>query len=212
MRYVIGGGLGLLLLFSLTGCQDLFTRSAFSWAATDPANMSAAQLQTYAEGLVKAGDNEAMAEAYAALVETLPATAAEDPELYLLASDLAMGGSGLPDAITEAVSLLPDFETMDPTELEDTISDLINGIDGTLLAGSVDLFTDVSALSGTADTITEAQYTNAAVAQLFVIYQEAADPTAPSAITGDPRFTQVEAWALAGGLDLDTFTDLLGAE
>jgi hypothetical protein len=210
MRYktIIRGGLGLLLLFSMTGCQDLFTRSAFTWAAADPSDMSAAQLKTYAEGLVMSGDNEAMAEAYTALVDTLPDDAADDPDLYLLASDLAMGGSGLPDAITEAVSLLPDFETMDPTELENTISDLINGIDGTLLEGSVDLFTEVSALPGSADSITESQYTNAAVALLFVIYQDTPDP---ADITADPDFAQVEAWALAGGMDLDTFTDLLGA-
>lgn len=210
MRYktMIRGGLGLLLLFSLTGCQDLFTRSVFSWAATDPSDMSAAQLKTYAEGLVKAGDKDAMAEAYAALVETLPATAAEDPELYLLASDLAMGGSGLPDAITEAVSLLPDFDPDNPGDMEATIQTLIDGINGDLLAGSVEQFTAVAALDGAADTITETQYTNAAVALLFVIYQDTPDP---ADITADPQFDQVEAWALAGGLDLDSFTDLLGA-
>jgi len=211
MRYkdIIRGGLGLLLLFSLMGCQDLFTRSAFAWAATDPSDMSAAQLKTYAEGLVKAGNKDAMAEAYAALVEKLPDDAADDPELYLLASDLAMGGSGLPGAMVEAVSLLATFDPDEPGDMEDTIQALIDGIDGDLLAGSVTQFAAVAALEdGAAETITETQYTNAAVAQLFVIYQGTPDP---ADITDDPRFSQVEEWALLGGMDLDSFTDLLGA-
>lgn len=201
------GGLLLGILFLFISCQDVFTTSAFSWAATDLADMSGEQQIAYAEEIVKSGDSDAMADAFDAIVDDLPVTAAEDPELYLLATDLAMGGSGLPDAITEVVAILPDIDDLTEAELEEQITDIIEGIDVAYLEDSVALFTEVLAVEGVSDDITESQYTNAAVAQIFVIYEEVGAEN----VTSHADYAQALEWAELGGMDIDSFNDMLGA-
>ncbi len=202
------GGLFLGILFLFVSCQDIFTTSAFSWAATPLSEMSGEQQVAYAEEVAKSGDSDAMAEAFTAIADDVAATTAEeDPDLYLLASDLAMGGSGLPDAITEVVGLLPDIDDLSEAELTAEIDTIIEGIDPTYLEDSVALFTEVSTVADAADDITESQYTNAAVAQIFIIYEEVGAEN----VTTHPDYAQAEAWATLGGLDAADFTDMLGA-
>ena len=198
-RTVIQAVLVSALLLLFIGCQDIFTQSAFTWAAQDPADMSGDQLEAYAEDVVKSGDTDAMAETFDALEPTLPAAAEDDPELYLLASDLAMGGSGLSEALSEV------FQAGEDTELvfEDVLNDVISGLDAVYLQDSIDIFADVATAAGGDPSIEieDSQYVNAAIAQAILIYEDIGAYGTPD--PADPRVIQAEAWAAAGGLVLD---------
>ncbi len=190
----------IISLFIFAGCEALFTTSAFEKLAADPSDMSPAQLETYAEGIAQSGDSDAMAEAFDAVEENLPADAADDPELYLLAADLALGGSGLTEAIVDVAA---EFTagTIEEFDLVGTVE----SIDSALLISSVDLFEDVVAVEGA--EITDSQYANAAAAQALVIINEAEDMD--SIDLDDDRWDNVIEWGEAGNVDLN---DLLGLE
>ena len=195
----------LLLLSSLfiilSGCEALFTTSVFESLAKSPSEMSTAELETYAETVLSSGNSEDMAETFTAVEASLPETAEEDTEAYLLATDLALGGSGLTDAITDIV---PDI-------MEGSIDDtfdyqtVLDSLDDTLIASSVDLFTEVAAVEGA--EISESQYVNAAVAQALVLIDEAGGDVSAVDDT-DPRIDLITAWAEAGGVDVSAYLSL----
>jgi len=201
-----------MLLIAMTGCQDIFTYSVLAPLATSPADMTTAQLESYAEGALSSGDSAAMKAAYDALAASLPDDVATNPDLCLLATDLAIGGSGIPNAVTGALSLVTSIPA-DPTPeetaaLETAITNLIGEIDTTILADSVDIFEDLADLAATDSTveISDTQYTNAAAALVFAIVTDpdVADPAA------DPRMTTAGEWATAAGFDMTMLTGMLG--
>jgi len=197
--------LSVLTLILAAGCEGLFTQSLFSSFAADPSEMSAAQLEVYSQGLVGSGDTEAMAEAFTALEATLPADPADDPELYLLATDLAMGGSGLTDVVLEVADMAISGDIpSDPAELTALYNDIMQDLNVSILTQSVAIFEDVAALSGAEDIISSSQYANAAAAMVIVLLDEAAgDPD--SIDTLDPRYDLAQDWASLAGIDIDTF-------
>ena len=108
-----------------SGCQAVFTQSPFAGLQRDPSNLSPEQKIGYAESLLATGDTEAMADAYeeiAKLLEDDP----DDPELNLLAAELAMGASGVNDVIEEAISAGDNFDVN--TALENLDMDAIDSV------------------------------------------------------------------------------------
>ena len=86
----------VILLISLSNCQDLFTTNFFSFLQTDPADMSRDELIQYGWDVIAIGDEEKMAAAYNA-AENMLADNPDDGELSYLAANLAIELSGLAD-------------------------------------------------------------------------------------------------------------------
>jgi len=208
MRKVFPGLIVLVItIFILTGCEDLFTTSVFESLAASPSDMTDAQLETYAESVLSSGDSGAMVAVLDAIEDSLTTTtAADDPELYLLATDLALGASGLTDALVEVV---PDVLAGDIEMDETYYTDLLESFDQELISDSVSTFEDVFDAAAADDTIviTESQYTNAAVAQALVLIDEAEgsmDIFENPTVEQEEDVQNVLDWAEAGGVDLST--------
>ncbi|MFO7848703.1 MAG: hypothetical protein R6V67_01975 [Spirochaetia bacterium] len=110
--FFIAAAVALPLLFA--GCEDFFTTSPLSWAQRDPSKLSADQQISYAEFALGSGDTEKLKDAYNAIKDS------DDPEVQYLASQVAIGASGINDAISGAL------EDPDNTDLET----VLNEIDG----------------------------------------------------------------------------------
>ena len=198
--------LGILMIItavvlSLSGCEALFTKSVFTGFAADPADMSPSQLEAYAEGLLGGGDADAMAVAFTALADDLPADAADDPELYLLATDLAMGGSHLTEVMMDVADMaLTGDVPADPVAFYDEV---MASLDVAMLEDAVDIFSDVSALSNADEIITETQYANAAAALAIVILNDVGND--PADLNTDPRYATLQDWATLGGVDIESY-------
>src|SRR6056297_3393892 len=103
MKKILKGTLLIVILpILLISCEQMFTYSMFEWAQRDPSNLSDDQQISYAKSVLGSGDKEAMADAYEAIKDNT------DPEVQLLASKLAVGASGLNEAVEAAIS---DFES-----------------------------------------------------------------------------------------------------
>ena len=182
-------------IFTYTSCQQIFTYSALEWAQRDPADLPPEQQISYAESILSSGDTEAMADAYAVIDDLL----ADDPnnvDLILLAADLAIGGSGITDAIANL-----DLENLD-TSVETILAD----IDLDLVAASAAHIVDAEALDPTA--ISTDQYLNTGLILLAKAADEAGGfgnldaVLGASLITGDFGYATLE--------DADRFITLGG--
>jgi len=153
-----GGALLLVfLLLLLASCEQMFTYSPLSWAQRDPADLSDAQKIAYAESVLGSGDTDAMADAYDAIKDS------SDPDTQLLASQLAIGASGLNEAIQDA---LADFDSLESGTA--SINDYLNTIDDVMLQNAIDAMDAAEADSDTKDDITQEEYLVTAAAILIV--------------------------------------------
>jgi hypothetical protein len=191
MKKITGIIVTILVYLLLSSCQQIFTYSPLTFAQRDPADLPPEQQVAYAESALASGDVDAIISAYEAIANS------DDPDINLLASELAFAGSGVSDAIEEATALL-DGGSGD-------FLDLLVGLDGDLLQGSADEFE--SALVGGA-TPTEEQFVNAAVSLVLVELQDpvadidsviadlttVADSVTPPTVDDvfDPTWTPVE--------------------
>jgi len=188
--------LAVITIMIYTSCQQIFTYSALEWAQRDPADLPPAQQIAYAESILSSGDTDAMADAYAVIDDLLD----DDPDnvdLQLLAADLAIGGSGITDAIANL-----DLENLD-TSIEDILAD----IDLDLVAASADHIIAAEALDPTA--ISEEQYLNTGLILLAQAADEAGDFTALNLITiggiveaGETTLIQSHDFIVNGGGDI----------
>ncbi|MDY7027356.1 MAG: hypothetical protein SVR04_03560 [Spirochaetota bacterium] len=147
---IVRGALFVVLLVLLLGsCEQMFTFSPLSWAQRDPANLSDAQKIAYAESVLGSGDADAMADAYNAIKDS------SDPDVQLLASKLALGASGINEAIENALANFDAIEA-DPN----TVSDYINTttIDPDMLDNAINAMYDADADSETKEDITQEDY------------------------------------------------------
>ena len=135
-------------------CQAVFTFSPFSAFQRDPANLPAEQQLAWAESMLATGDAELMAEAYAIIIALL-AEDPDNPELNLLAANLAIGGSGLG-------SLLTSIDTSSGTESLETS---LETLDYELLGEVAQYVTTASENGG---EVSETEYVNAAAAIVMV--------------------------------------------
>jgi hypothetical protein len=189
--------LGVLILF--VSCQAVFTYSPVTFLQRDISTRPAAEQISRARDVLGSGDVEQMEEAYA-IVEALLETS-DDPELSLLAADLAFGASGMTEVFTSALQDLDTITEGSSEELEEVLEDL----DTELIAEGADhIQTAIDAGAEVSDT----QYVIAGAALLTTAVELAGGFDEVGALTeGDPGFEEfqdAEAYFTAGGA-----TDLL---
>jgi len=157
MKKILKGTLLIVILpILLISCEQMFTYSMFEWAQRDPSNLSDDQQISYAKSVLGSGDKEAMADAYEAIKDNT------DPEVQLLASKLAVGASGLNEAVEAAIADLDAIE--DGTK---TIDEYLNTIDESMLLAAVNSMANASRDDSTESTITNEEYITAAAASLI---------------------------------------------
>ena len=152
--------LAAITILIYTSCQQIFTYSVLEWAQRDPANLPEAQQIAYAESILTSGDTEAMAEAYE-VINDLVTDNPDDVELRLLAADLAIGGSGITDAIAN----------LDLENLDTSVETILASLDLTLVAAAADHVIAAEALDPTA--ISAAQHLNTGLSLLAKAADEA---------------------------------------
>ena len=177
-----------------TSCQQVFTSSVYFWVETDMSTMSDEQKVSYAEDLLSSGTADQLGEAYAEIAALLGDDPGAKPELALLAADLAVGASGLGEAMSSALETVSSGGDVSADLLED-----INTVD---LQNAVDM---VTAAEDGGATLTAEQYTNAAAAQMLVVIDEAGGVESLDSIDPeDPDLVQAQEWAEAGGIDIES--------
>lgn len=183
-------------VFLLSACQAIFTYSPLSFLQRDISNLPPAQQVKVAEDALGSGDPNQMTEAYAAIVTLLETS--NDPDLSLLAADLAFGASGMTELFT---SVIQDAESLMGAPTEE-LTALLEGLDTDLIAEGAGHIQD--AASADAD-ITDTQYLTAGAALLASAVEQAgsfedvADP-----VPADPWYQDVqdaEAFLIEGGAE-----------
>src|SRR6056297_2236543 len=159
MKKILKGTLLIVLLpLLLTSCEQMFTYSMFEWAQRDPSNLSEAQQVSYAQNVLGTGDQQTMADAYEAIKDN------EEPEVQLLASKLAVGASGINEAVEQALS---DLESGSTGSLES----YLDSIDSTMLDNAVKSMTAAADDIATASEVTSEEYLTVAAAGLISAVQ-----------------------------------------
>ncbi len=176
----------VVTIFIYTSCQQFFTYSALEWAQRDPSDLPTEQQISYAESILSSGDTDAMADAYAVINDLVT----EDPdnvELQLLAADLAIGGSGIADAITN----------LDLDDLENSVETILADLDLDLVAASAVHVEAAAALDP--DAVSPEQYLNTGLILLAQAAEEAggfgnlnADSLGASLKSGEAGFATLE--------------------
>lgn len=181
--------LAAVTILIYASCQQIFTYSALEWAQRDPSSLPPEQQIAYAESILSSGDTAAMAEAYDVINDLVTANP-DDVELQLLAADLAIGGSGIADAIAN----------LDLNDLEASVETVLASLDLTLVAASADHIIAAEALDPTA--ISEEQYLNTGLILLAKAADEAGSFSLLSTISADPGWTtlvQANNFVILGG-------------
>src|SRR6056297_414366 len=154
MKKILKGTLLIALLpLLLTSCEQMFTYSMFEWAQRDPSNLSEAQQVSYAQNVLGTGDQQAMADAYEAIKDN------SDPEVQLLASKLAVGASGLNEAVASAIDNMDAIE-----DGSKNIEDYLNTIDAVMLTNAADRMSAALDDPSTKDSVTSEDYVTVAAA------------------------------------------------
>lgn len=112
-------------MLMLSGCEQIFTYSPLTWAQRDPANLSTEGKIAYATGALSS-DTATMQSAFDAIVDI------DDPDVQYLASQLAVGASGINDAIDNMVTALD--AGVDPATID--AADILADLDQTYLQGA----------------------------------------------------------------------------
>jgi hypothetical protein len=184
------------LIFS--GCQAVFTYSPLEFLQRDMAALPEAQQVTRAEDALGSGDVAEMGDAYDTIALLL--VEPHEPELDLLAADLAFGASGMTEVIT---SVLQDPEALSGGATE-ALTAILDTLDTDLIAEGV---THVQEAAAGGAEISESQYVVAGAALLASAVEAAgsfeaiADPA-----EDDPWYQDVqdaEAFFAAGGVTDD---------
>ena len=142
----------------IASCQAVFTYSPFSFLQRDISTRPVAEQVTRARDALTTGDREQMEEAYAVVAALLEENA-DDPELNLLAADLAFGASGMTDVFTSALEDIDAIAEGTPEDLAETLESL----DIELIEAGVD---HVRAAEEAGGEVTETQYVIAGAALL----------------------------------------------
>lgn len=184
-----------VLIFA--SCQQFFTYSAFEWAQRDPSDLPPAQQIAYAKSILSSGDTVAMAAAYG-IINNLIEDDPDDVDLRLLAANLAIGGSGISDAISD----------LDLDDLGNSIETILSDIDLDLVTASATHIEAAAALDPYA--VSSEQYLNTGLILLALAAEEAGGFTNLSdpLTTGNPGFsTLVKAskFVTWGGGDIEDY-------
>jgi len=120
-------------VLALAGCEQFFTTNILSGLQRDPSNLSFDQQVAYAESALSSGDEDAMADAYDALSDSLEDENNDDPELNSLAAELAIGASGLTDTLPDLVDAAVNGAFSDQTELANSVNGVLGDVDYTYI-------------------------------------------------------------------------------
>jgi hypothetical protein len=154
MKKILKGTLLIVLLpILLISCEQMFTHSLFEWAQRDPSNLSEAQQVSYAQSVLGSGDKDAMTDAYEAIKDN------SDPEVQLLAAKLAVGASGLNEAVESAIADLDAIE-----DGSKSIEDYLNTIDAVMLTNVADRMSEALDDPSTKESVTSEDYVTVAAA------------------------------------------------
>ncbi len=191
--------------FLLSACQELFTTSLMEGLQRDPSNLPPTQQVAYAEDALEAGDTAAMADIYDEIVDL----AADDPEQYLLAADLAMGLSGISETFETVMS--------DPGSVD--IDTVLEDMD---LAMLTDVDNHIAAAIAQGITPTEGQYAAAAAAIIIEYLDPDLDGDIAEAGSGDlttvdwdsppAALADAAAYLTAAGYDPEEFDDIFNGD
>lgn len=192
----------------ILGCEQVFSTNLFTGLERDPSKLSLDQQIVYAQNALASGDPDKMAKAYDALSDSIEGT--DDPELNLLAADLALGASELSSVFDDIAGIALG----DDTDLSSQ-DDLAAGLDGTL--GSVDYSyvaeaqAQIDAAVANGGEVSEEQYL---LVTMGLIMQAASGAGSVSNLD-DGNTTAIEAWVVTANADLqargessDYLTDL----
>jgi hypothetical protein len=137
--------IGSALIVAVSGCEALFTTSPLAFLQRDPSNLPDDQKIAWAEAAWASGDEEAMAEAYAAIADL--ADGSGDPDLTYLAANLALELSGVPGIVD---SILADVDNL---VVDDALLDSVtSSVDAAYVAAAAGFFQDT--ILGGPDTLT----------------------------------------------------------
>lgn len=142
-------------VLALAGCEQFFTTSVLSGLQRDPSNLSFDQQVAYAESALSSGDEDAMADAYDALSDSLEDENNDDPALNSLAAELAVGASGLTNTLPDLVDAAVNGAFSDQTELANTVNDVLGDVDYTYIDEANGQLDDIQANGG---EVTAEQY------------------------------------------------------
>ena len=186
----------------VAGCQAVFTYSPFSFLQRDISTRPPAEQVARAREALGSGDKDQMADAYEVVVKLLETS--DDPELYLLAADLAFGASGMTEVFTQA---LQDLDTISESSSED-LERVLDSLDPKLISEGVDY---VRAAEKAGAEVSDTQYVIAGVALLTSAVDQAGGFDKVGDLTegedGYQEFQDAKAFLEAGGASdlLDMF-------
>lgn len=146
----------LLLLLPLGSCEQFFSTNVFQGLERDPSKLSFEQQVSYARSALSSTDSKVQAKAYDALADSLAKHNNSDPELNALATNLAIGASGLPRLLGDFLSLAFD-DAFDSTA---ALSDALDPRLGQVNYGYIDeAVGQIDARRQNGGTPSEQQYT-----------------------------------------------------
>ncbi len=186
----------LIVSVLLSSCQAVFTYSPFTFLQRDISTRPVEVQVSRAREALGTGDRDQMAEAYAVVEELLKTN--NDPELSLLAADLAFGASGMTEVFTSALQDMEAISEGTPQDLEAVLETL----DVELIAeGAAHVQSAVDAGAEVTDT----QYVIAGAALLSSAVEKAGGFEQVGNLTeGDDGYEELkdaEEFLTAGGAD-----------
>jgi hypothetical protein len=192
MRRALAIVITLFAVALLAGCEQFFTSSPFSFMQRDPSTLPMDQRISYAKLALEGGDAETQRKAYEAIKDN------SDPEVQLLASKVAVGASGLNDAIADAASALLAGGTY-------TYSDFVGSIDVSMLTNSVNAFANADGNT----TISEEEYLIAAAASAVDLVENGPATDLNDALTSYTAAGEPGYYLAASGYTEDEITSLV---
>ncbi|RKX80054.1 MAG: hypothetical protein DRP87_01040 [Spirochaetes bacterium] len=172
-------------------CQAVFTFSPFQFLQRDPSKLPDEQKEAYARNALASGDSEQMAEAYEAINQMLQDNP-NDPDLNLLAADLASGASGLNSMIS----------SLDVEGGLDSLNEALESLNPEMLAS---IPVHVTVAENNDGNVSQSQYINAGVA---IIANEAIEAGGFDKVdweSSSEELEQAKDFAEKGGVDLESY-------
>jgi len=147
----------LLLTIITVSCEQIFTYSPVTFAQRDPANLPDSQKVSYAQNILGSGaSQEDLAAAYEAIADS------SDPEVQLLASQVAVAASGINEMVSDILENLDTFG-----DAGQTIDDYLAEIDDAMLANAITSMDAANADSSTSEAISPEDYLVTAAAVIL---------------------------------------------
>ncbi len=190
----------VLIALVLSACQEVFTYSLLEGMQRDFSSLPREQKISYAKDVLASGDADAMADIY----DEIAAMAASDPELYLLAADLAMGASGITRVLGDFMSDPDSFDY--EADLASVDLGMLSNVAGNVLAA------EAAGVVG----ISKEHYVAAAGAEILQFLESGGDlgtvdwTDETSAGLSGPEIQNAYNFLVSAGQDPAEFSEIFG--